>query len=627
VTPPTDDDVVALEQHREAAAAEQARAVATAAPCAVIACPGAGKTRVIVDRHGGSPKGQPTGRIVASFTKVAATQIRKRAHQAGRSDLLEHPHVITTLDGFFWRFLVRPFLPAPTAGNPRPFRRLESWRDAPRDLRQITYHPDPGNRKSGRFIFDLADFQFRYTAGGPPPAAALNGLDRVERGRSKLTDWQIAEVCRLATERRTMLANHEHLLTGEETRRTAFQFLTTHADQLAATLSHRFHELVIDEAQDCSDTDVELLLKVSTLGLPLFVIADPDQAIYGFRTQGPPAITRLLAASEVIHLRGNWRSSSAICGLAASMRADPDRRIADVALADHHAIGLPVHLIARASGGELTTFHALAAAAQIPPAQRLILAHAAATLPGVRTSARRRPSNPATALVWATGILRQASADQRTRMSAESTLHEAILRHWLPDADRTPAADLRNAYGVDRWHLRHLAARALEELPDTTQTMSAWCAAARRVLSAFPPVPDIGSPLGVNLSAPRGDGNRTAGALAGLGTAACGSPECRTDTVHQAKGEEADAVLVILPDDERTNRLLSHWAAADRTELGTTSGNEAEDTAEALRVLYVAVTRARRLIALALPSQHMTPVATHLRGLGVDVELHQDMDE
>ncbi len=618
--PPTDARLVSLEEHRETAAAEQARVVATAAPCAVIACPGAGKTRVIVDRHCGSPKGQPTGRIIASFTKVAATQIRKRAHQAGRSDLLEHPHAITTLDGFFWRFLVRPFLPPPTASNSRPFRRLESWRDAPRDLRQITYRPDPGNPKS-RHIFDLADFQFRYSAGGPAPVAALTGLERVERGRSKLTDRQIAEVCRLATERRTALANQEHMLTGEETRRTAFQFLTTHADQLADTLSHRFYELVVDEAQDCSDTDVELLLKVSALGLPLLVIADPDQAIYGFRTQGPPAITRLLAASEIIYLRGNWRSSSAICGLAASMRTDPDRRIADVALADHHDIGLPVHLIARATGGEIPTFHALAAAAQIPPTQRLILAHAAATLPGMR-SARRPPPNPATALVWATGILRQASADQRTRTLAEHTLHETILRHWLPDADRTAAADLHDAYGVDRWHLRHLAARVLEELPDISLPMSAWCAAARRVLSALPPVPNIGSPLGVNLTTPRGDGNRTAGALAGLATVASGSPECRTDTVHQAKGEEADAVLVLLPDDERTDRLLSLWTAIHLPEPGTASSDDAEDAAEALRVLYVAVTRARRLIALALPSQHMAPVAQHLRGLGVEVEPH-----
>lgn len=141
--------------------------------------------------------------------------------------------------------------------QPSPFRRLESWRDAPRELRQFTYLPDPGHPKV-RYVFDLAEFQFRYVAGGKAPVATLTGLERVERGRKQLTDGQIAAVCRLAAERRTTLANNEHMFTGEETRRAAYNFLTTYACQLANTLAQRFHELVIDEAQDCSDTDVEL---------------------------------------------------------------------------------------------------------------------------------------------------------------------------------------------------------------------------------------------------------------------------------------------------------------------------------------------------------------------------------
>lgn len=614
-------DTVTLKQHREAAIAQQASVVAVEAPCAVMACPGAGKTRVIVDRHCASPEGQPTGRVIASFTKVAAAEIRRRAHQLGRSDLLEHPHVITTLDGFFWRFLVRPFLPQPAGDNPRPFRRLESWRDAPRELRQIIYFPDPDDRAI-RHVFDLAEFQFRYTAGGPPPVATLTGLERVERKRNKLTDQQIAEVCRLAEKRRTQLANNEHMFTGEETRRAAYQFLTTHADQLADTLAHRFDELIVDEAQDCSDTDVELLLKVSALGLPLLVIADPDQAIYGFRTNGPPAVNRLLESAKVIHLRGNWRSSSIICDLAATMRADPIRRIPDVALADHHDIGRPVHLIAHASGGEITTFHTLAAAAQIPSAKRLILAHAAATLPGMRIGGRRPPPNPATALAWATCILRQASADQRTQALAEQTLQEAILRHWLPNADRTANVDLHDTYGLDRWHLKQLAAQALKELPDTSLPMAAWCSAARDVLDSLRPVATVGSPLGIKLTTPSRAGNRKASTLAGIGTVTYENAGCRTDTVHQAKGEEADAVLVRLPDDERTDRLLSQWT--DPVSGPATTDRDPEDAAEALRVLYVAVTRARRLIALALPGQHIAPVAQHLRELGVEVEAHEE---
>ncbi|MER7332945.1 MULTISPECIES: UvrD-helicase domain-containing protein [unclassified Micromonospora] len=94
-----------LHRQREIAAAQQDAVVAATAPRAVVACPGAGKTRTIVNRHCATPRNQPIGRAITSFTKVAAAQLRSRAHELGRPDLLQHPHAIMTLDGFFWRFL------------------------------------------------------------------------------------------------------------------------------------------------------------------------------------------------------------------------------------------------------------------------------------------------------------------------------------------------------------------------------------------------------------------------------------------------------------------------------------------------------------------------------------------
>lgn len=123
----------------------------------MIACPGAGKTRIIVDRHCATPPGQATGRAIVSFTRVATSQIRTRAAQLDRLDLVEHPHVFTTLDGFLWRFLVRPFLPV-VDGKP-PWQRLDSWRQAPRQHRRFDYVPDPAQPRT-RYPFDLTDFSF-----------------------------------------------------------------------------------------------------------------------------------------------------------------------------------------------------------------------------------------------------------------------------------------------------------------------------------------------------------------------------------------------------------------------------------------------------------------------------------
>jgi DNA helicase II / ATP-dependent DNA helicase PcrA len=48
-------------------------------------------------------------------------------------------------------------------------------------------------------------------------------------------------------------------------------------------LSAKYSELVVDEAQDCSAADLHILTQLLHASLPLVLVADPDQAIYGFR--------------------------------------------------------------------------------------------------------------------------------------------------------------------------------------------------------------------------------------------------------------------------------------------------------------------------------------------------------
>jgi hypothetical protein len=79
----------------------------------------------------------------------------------------------------------------------------------------------------------------------------------------------------------------------------------------------------------------------------------------------------------------------------------------------------------------------------------------------------------------------------------------------------------------------------------------------------------------------------------------------RGAVIHQVKGGEADAVLLIVPDDNHTAGLVDAWVRGD-----------ANDN-EALRVLYVAATRARRLLAIAIPEDQHGRLAQHLTSRGV----------
>jgi len=73
---------------------------------------------------------------------------------------------------------------------------------------------------------------------------------------------------------------------------------------------------VVDEAQDCSTADLYILNKLYDVGLPLVVVADPDQAIYGFRGAATHALTSLagrLGRHDLTHKRHDtWVSEKSM---------------------------------------------------------------------------------------------------------------------------------------------------------------------------------------------------------------------------------------------------------------------------------------------------------------------------
>jgi DNA helicase-2/ATP-dependent DNA helicase PcrA len=89
-----------------------------------------------------------------------------------------------------------------------------------------------------------------------------------------------------------------------------------------------------------------------------------------------------------------------------------------------------------------------------------------------------------------------------------------------------------------------------------------------------------------------------------LAAPADGSVKC--STIHAAKGGEFDAVCVVIPPNDgrgNTETLCNAWR--DRTD------------GESRRVLYVGVTRAKRLAVVAVPITHRPRCEAALRGAAV----------
>ena len=546
----------------------------------VQACPGAGKTRVIVERHLNRPLPVRRGRAIVSFTRAAGRELRARSRARGKPELSGYPHFIGTLDGFIWRYLVRPYLDSSGVGEDG-WSRLDSWED----------HPEArvGERVS------LDDFEYTPSSRGVPQARMKYSK------RKRYRPEQVGVLEQWAAEQKAQLIRSGYL-TGDELRERALRNLDDPgtAAVMARMLTGRFHELIVDEAQDCSVKDDAVLRRVNELGLRLMLVGDTDQNIYGFRDREESAVSapRLVGDLPRMELRHNWRSSQVICDLTATLRQGSG---SDTAVGPSREDDTPILLVPRDDGDHRPreVFRREADRCGIPQDERLVLARQWGTLPKDLIGTPYAPLDPLNRFLWAVGVLRASASPRRRREKASRILREHILDLWcsgggLPEEQRIRRSGLPKV-GVDR-----AEALVLAHLPELGTPLSSWVPEAEKVFNTYGPTMRGDHPPGALRWKP-------ADAVSLVGTAAevAGAPAPDADgvgtagSVHQAKGGEADAVLMLLtPRQGYRPGMIDHWI------------NGRED--EAVRILYVAVSRARRLLTLGVPPGDLGRVAGHL---------------
>lgn len=242
----------------------------------------------------------------------------------------------------------------------------------------------------------------------------------------------------------------------------------------------------------------------------------------------------------------------------------------------------------------------------------MILAHARATLPKKHAGPAQAPSNGSAALIWSTGILNEfPGAPTKSRELARSILARTVLRWWYPGADSQTLASAVKEHGLDLATLDRLFLRIRTAMPPLDQPTKDWLATATKVLNEHPPTTGL-SRTTARLSTPKNapaTARKTA-TLPNPASSTIGTP--RISTVHHVKGDQAEAVLVCMPQrpSENTTTTMEEW-------LGTQIG-----ASESIRVLYVAVTRARRLLGLAVPIEFRGRLAAYLNAQGIPTAEH-----
>ncbi|QOL13486.1 ATP-dependent helicase [Dickeya dianthicola] len=544
------------------------------------ACPGAGKTRTIIARLARIAAALPPRRGVAvlSFTNSAVDEFRERCQAAGLVSLLKHPSFMGTLDAFVRRFVVLPSCAATCTTRPII---LDSWDTLGIEIRlsgQFAFRGDPVS-------LDLFDPE-------------TNAIDPAKIGHAGLQNHVRQHQVRYqqaAALRRRGLLQAGYLSAGDARVQTLRLIRDpVHGGALARALAARFHEVMVDEGQDCNPLDLQILSWLRAHGVHVTFVCDPDQAIYEFRNGNPAGIQGFKETYPIEShrkLTGNFRSSPAVCQLAATLRnaGQVDHPIGETANVEH-----PILLLTYGGRGPAAmigqAFLDRVAELGLDSTDAIILAHsgkvaqrAAGIAPNDSNGTSRIES-----LARKVAEFWSPAATARSREAVVQVVETVLLdlmglrqpnEHLLRTAERL---------GMDRRVHRRCVLSFLMNLPkecgNTDADRLAWIARVHAEAERL----NLPLPVGVTV---RSFFRRPTNAQwsnhlqmpIDLGLACA--------KIHEAKGREYSAVCVVIPPnrapENRSEALFESW--------------EARADAEAKRVLYVGLTRAQHLGALAVP--------------------------
>lgn len=550
----------------------------------VSACPGAGKTRTMVERARVllAEKEDRRGVAFLSFTNAAVEELESRLRAFGVLPTPLFPSFIGTFDRFLWHFLVAPFGISGCGEQPRLIPDKPDWIIQPHE----TMHPLPlrvFDRRTARLNAKLAR-EHGFDATGKNPAryesAARTVMNHaLSKGQVDFDDIRTCVRDRLAE--------------------------PGFAKRLGRALAARFREIIVDEAQDCNPADLDVVQWLRDHGVAVKVICDPNQSIYQFRGGVTDELVKFqarFADNEHLPMTGNFRSSPAICAAIAALRPPGLRGYPDVSLGRHKTETGPVHLLSYSGSGVSTaigsTFAALIEAAGIPLSSAPILSSrlpSAAKAIGIPTL---KKTSHLTLLLAQSAMAYHFAFSTGNRREALMNLHRTVLQ---VQSHIATAGDYHRhvvTHGLDdgRWRPAMIAiANGLRFTPP--QTEDNWLQQARTLLA-----PGMAGDSSIRQRL-RSHPN--------LSTALASAPAtaCAPRTIHSAKGLEFPAVCVVLTS-KKVGDILDCLEGVSST---------ADEDA---RKIYVAASRGEKFLAIAIPKSATTRMQALFDGMKCPIVVH-----
>jgi len=549
----------------------------------ISACPGAGKTRCIVERARAMlSKSEPRGLAFLSFTNAAVSELQERLAEDCLLPSPVFPHFVGTFDSFIWHYLVEPF---GLDGCDYPLKVI------------------PG---TGDLIVT------------PFPKAQGLRLDCFERGTGKIIPEEARKVgftrdparYELAAQRLRERLLERGQLDFEDVRRIANDNLDGKAfsNRLGRILNARFGEIIVDEAQDCNPDDLSIIDWLrNTAKIFTKVVCDPHQSIYGFRGGVSDELFKYASTfteRDRLPLTGNFRSSRHICKVVHTLRAPSQRGDEEEALGPLKDYDLSVHILSYSGQGVSTqigtAFTALADESGIPPKDCRVIAKT--RISGLKAiGAYTNDIGESLSLRLADTVMKfhyaESSRDQFYAITGAHLITMIVsgklngrTYHQVISEDNLEALSWRGQIVKILKSLRFNAAEG--------HTRNEWITRARHALSPF-------LPAGVVTIAQKLRNQAQLDDILG----AIPTPGIKARTIHGVKGKEYHAVCVVLTT-AKTKRILTYLEEEPDNSM-----------AEEARELYVAASRAKKLLVFACPKSQAKRLTDHISSVGAKVQV------
>ena len=275
----------------------------------VQACPGSGKTYTVAGRLARLLKNDwnetHKGIAALSFTNVAWKEIERYLVKDFGIPPIRYPHFLGTIDSFLNTYLFlplghmgmgcegRPALSGPPYDNVEPSETWLPWR---------SQQCNRGQCKLNAISYDVS--------------GSLTSLNK----RSHFKNCTLNHVQCRALKRSF---NKSGYATQPDANFFSMQLFQEYPF-LAEALATRFPYIIVDEAQDSSAIQMKIIDLLAKAGLKeIMLVGDPDQAIFEWRTAEPSNfIAKYNEWKEnSVELDKNWRSTKSICAFASTLSA------------------------------------------------------------------------------------------------------------------------------------------------------------------------------------------------------------------------------------------------------------------------------------------------------------------